>query len=163
MGAAPGSVRDRSPVRLQGFQGGAADDGDLIAGEVVAREQLAHLQLDQLQELLILHHVDLVQEDHHGRHLHLAGEQDVLAGLGHGAVGGTHHQDRPIHLGGAGDHVLDVVGMPRAVHMGVVALLGLVLDVGDGDGDAPLALLGRLVDVVKRGVLWPGAPTRAPW
>ena len=77
----------------------------------------------------------------------------MLARLGHGAIGGTHHQDRPIHLRGAGDHVLDVVGMPRAVHMGVVALLGLVLDVGDGNGDAPLPLLGRLVDVVKRGVL----------
>ena len=34
--------------------------------------------------------------------------------------------------------------------MGVVPLLGLVLDVRDGDGDAALALLGSLVDLVER-------------
>ena len=135
------------------FKARAANDGDLVAREVVAREQFPDLQLHQLEQLLIVHHVDLVQEHHHGRHFHLAGEQDVLSGLGHRPIRGTDHQDRPIHLGGAGDHVLDVVGVPRAVHMGVVALLGLVLDVGNGNGDAPLALLGRLVDVVKAGVL----------
>ena len=42
----------------------------------------------------------------------LAGQQDVLARLGHGAVGGADHQDGAVHLGGAGDHVLDVVGVP---------------------------------------------------
>src|SRR5207249_11471253 len=38
-----------------------------------------------------------------------------------------------------------------AVHVGVVAVLGLVLHVGDGDGDAPLLLLGGLVDLVEGG------------
>ena len=83
------------------------------------------------------------------RHLDLAGQQDVLAGLRHRAVGGAHHQDRPVHLGRAGDHVLDVVGMARTVDVGVVALVGLVLDVGDRDRDAPLALLRRVVDRVE--------------
>ena len=36
--------------------------------------------------------------------------------------------------------------------MRVVALLGLVLQVRDGDGDAALALLGRLVDLVEGGI-----------
>jgi len=31
-----------------------------------------------------------------------------------------------------------------------VPVLGLVFDVGDGDGDAALPLLGRLVDLVER-------------
>jgi len=31
-------------------------------------------------------------------HAYLAGEQDVLARLGHGAVGGRHDQDRAVHL-----------------------------------------------------------------
>src|SRR3989304_543748 len=78
----------------------------------------------------------------------LAPGQDVLAGLGHGAVGGGDDQDRAVHLGGAGDHVLDVVGVARAVDVGVVALLALVLDVTGGDGDAALALLGGVVDLV---------------
>ena len=52
-----------------------------------------------------------------------------------------------------GDHVLDVVGVARAVDVGVVARVGLVLDVGDGDGDAALALLGGVVDRVEGAVL----------
>ena len=55
-------------------------------------------------------------------HADLAGEQDVLAGLRHRAVGGRDDQDRAVHLGGAGDHVLDVVGVARAVDVGVVPL-----------------------------------------
>ena len=116
-------------------------------------EQLAQLQLDQLQQLLVVHHVDLVEEDHHGRHLHLARQQHVLAGLGHRAVGGRDDQDRAVHLGRAGDHVLDVVGVAGAVDVGVVALVGLVLDVANGDGDAALALFGRVVDLVVGGEL----------
>ena len=41
--------------------------------------------------------------------------------------------------------------------MGVVALLGLVYDVGNGDRDAALALLGRFVDLVKGDLLIAGA------
>ena len=62
-------------------------------------------------------------------------------------------EDRAVHLGGAGDHVLDVVGVPRAVDVGVVAGVGLVLDVGDRDRDPALALLGGVVDRVERAVL----------
>ena len=135
------------------FERRAANHGHVIAGELVLGEQFAHLQLDQFQQLLVVHHVDFVEEDHHRRHLDLARQQDVLARLGHRAVGRADHQDGAIHLGGAGDHVLDVVGVARAVHMRVVPLVGLVLDVGDRDGDAALALLGRLVDLVKGGIL----------
>ena len=82
------------------------------------------------------------------------GEQDVLAGLRHGAVvGADTTRIGGVHLGGAGDHVLDVVGVARAVDVRVVALLGLVLDVRGGDGDAALALFRRLVDHVERGEL----------
>ena len=112
----------------------AADDRDLVAGELVLGEQLAELQLDEVEQLGVVDEVDLVEEDDDGRHADLAGEQDVLAGLGHRAVGGGDHQDRAVHLGGAGDHVLDVVGVARAVDVGVVPLRGLVLDVRDGDG-----------------------------
>ena len=71
-------------------------------------------------------------------HVDLAGKQDVLAGLGHGSVGGGDDEDGAVHLGGAGDHVLDEVGVAGAVDVGVVAFFGFVLDVGDGDGDAAL-------------------------
>ena len=77
----------------------------------------------------------------------------MLAGLGHRAVGRGDDEDRAVHLGGAGDHVLDVVGVTRAVDVGVVAGVGLVLDVGDRDGDPALALFGGVVDRVEGAVL----------
>src|SRR5262249_38088521 len=79
----------------------------------------------------------------------LAGQEDVLTRLGHRPVGGGDDEDGAIHLGRAGDHVLDVVGVAGAVDMGVVALVGLVLDVGDGDRDAAGTLLGGVIDLVE--------------
>ena len=122
-------------------------------GKLYLDEQLADLELDELEQLGVVDHVDLVEEDDDVGHLDLAREQDVLARLGHGPVGGGDHEDGAVHLGGAGDHVLDVVGVAGAVDVGVVAGVGLVLDVGDGDGDAPLALLGGVVDGVEGAVL----------
>ena len=105
--------------------------GIVVAGELVLGQQLAHLELDQIQQLRIVHHVHLVQEHHDRGHAHLAGQQDVLARLGHRPVGGAHHQDRPVHLRRAGDHVLDVVGVARAVHVRIVAVGRRVLDVAE--------------------------------
>ena len=127
---------------LQGRAAAAADDRDLVAGELVVGQQLAELQLDQLEQLLVVDQVDLVEEDDQGRDADLAGQQDVLAGLGHRAVGRRDDQDGAVHLGRAGDHVLDVVGVARAVDVGVVPLVALVLDVRDGDGHG----LGRVAD-----------------
>ena len=140
-------------MRLEGLERGAADDRHVVAREVVLGQQLADLELDEVEQLGVVDRVDLVEEDDDVGHLDLAGQQDVLAGLGHRAVGRGDDEDRAVHLGGAGDHVLDVVGVAGAVDVGVVALVGLVLDVGDGDGDAALALLGRVVDRVEGAVL----------
>ncbi len=141
---------------------------DVVAREVVLAEQLADLELDQVQQLGIVDQVDLVQEDHDGGHVDLAGEQDVLAGLGHGAVSRGDDQDGPVHLGGAGDHVLDVVGVAWAVHVGVVAILGLVLDVGSGDGQnlgivAAAVLLRGLGDLIVTTVIGQALCPPGPW
>src|SRR5690606_13297595 len=80
----------------------------------------------------------------------LAGQEHVLLGLRHRAVGRGDHQDGAVHLRRTGDHVLDVVGVTRAVDVRVVPRLGLVLDVRDGDRDPAVALLRRLVDVLER-------------
>jgi hypothetical protein len=113
----------------------------------------SYLELDELDELGVVDHVGLVERDDDVRHADLAGQEDVLARLRHGAVGGADHEDRAVHLRGARDHVLDVVGVPRAVDVRVVALLGLVLDVRGRDRDAALALLGSLVDAAEVDVL----------
>ena len=150
-----GELHDRAfaELALVAFQrqlGAAVDDGGGVTREFVLVEELAHFHLDELEELGVVDHVALVHVDDDVGHAHLAREQDVLAGLGHGAVGSRHDQDGAVHLGGSGDHVLDVVGVPRAVDVGVVPVLGLVLDVGGVDGDAARLLLGRRVDLVVR-------------
>ena len=63
------------------------DDRHFIAGEVVGAQEFAHFQLDQFEELGIVHHIALVQEDDNARHFDLAGEENVLAGLGIGPSG----------------------------------------------------------------------------
>ena len=121
-------------VGVKGGLGAAADDRDLVAGELVLGEQLAKLQLDEVEQLGIVDGVDLVQEDDDTGHADLTGQQDVLARLRHGAVVGGDDEDGAVHLGGAGDHVLDVVGVAGAIDVGVVPVRRFVLDVGDGDG-----------------------------
>jgi hypothetical protein len=59
----------------------------------------------------------------------------VLLRLGHRAVERGDDEDRAVHLRGARDHVLDVVGVAGAVDVRVVAGRRLVLDVADRDRD----------------------------
>ncbi len=99
------------------------------------REQFAQFKLDQFEQLRVVDQVDLVQEHDQRRHADLAGQQNVFARLRHWTVGCRHDQDAAVHLGGASDHVLDEVGVARTVDVGVMSLLGFVLDVADGDRD----------------------------
>jgi len=119
---------------LKGELGLTADDGGLVAGEAVLVEEIADFHLDQVEKFGIVNEVDLVEEADDVGHADLTGEQDVLAGLGHGTVGGGDDEDGAVHLGGAGDHVLDEVGVARAVDVGVVPIDGLVFGVGRRDG-----------------------------
>jgi hypothetical protein len=84
------------------------------------------------------------------RYADLPREQDVLTRLGHRAFGGGDDQDRAVHLGRAGDHVLHIVGVTRTVDVSVVPRRGLVLHVSGCDGDAAGTLLRRAVDVIER-------------
>ncbi len=116
-------------VALERLQRRAGDERDVVARELVLREQVADLDLDELEQLGVVDHVDLVEEHDDVGHADLTGEQDVLARLGHRAVGRRHDQDRAVHLRGARDHVLDVVGVTGTVDVRVVTVGGLVLDV----------------------------------
>ncbi len=126
----------------------ALGDRNVVAREIVLRQQLANFELDEFQQFRVVDHVDLVHEHDERRHANLTGQQDVLAGLRHRAIGRRHDQDRAVHLRRARDHVLHVIGVAGAIDVGVMAVLGLVLDVGRRDRDATRLLFRRLVDLV---------------
>ena len=144
-------MADLGRLVLERHQRRALDDRDVVAGKFIARQEFANLELDEFEKLRIVDHVDLVHVDDERRNADLAGEQDMLAGLRHRAVGGGNDQDRAVHLCGAGDHVLHIVRVAGAVDVRVVALLRLILDVGGRDRDAARLLLRRLVDLVVGG------------
>ena len=149
-----------SGIALQRLERRDAHDRQVVAREAVALEQVAHLELDQVEQLGIVDRVDLVQGDDDVRHVDLLGEQHVLARLRHRAVDRAHDQDRAVHLRGAGDHVLDVVGVARAVDVRVVPVRRAVLDVARRDrqnlGLVAAALrLGGLGHFVVRHELGP--------
>ena len=141
----------RRPLRVafERLERRERDDRNIVTGELELREQITHFDLDQLEKLRVIDHIGLVEGHHDVGHLDLASEQDVLARLRHRAVGGGDDEDRTVHLGGARDHVLDVVGVPWAVDVRVVPVRSLVLDVRRVDGDTALTLFRRVVDRVE--------------
>ena len=112
-------------VAIQRLERAAFDDRDLVARKFVLREQIAHFHFDEVEQFRIVDHVDLVQEHDDRRHTDLTREQDVLAGLRHRTVRGADDEDRAVHLRRTGDHVLDVIGVARAIDVRVVALVAL--------------------------------------
>ena len=142
---------------LVGRQGRTTDHRRVIARESVLVQQLANFELDQIQQLRIIHQVAFVQKHDQRRNVHLASQQHVLASLRHGAVGGRHDQDRTVHLSGTRDHVFDVVGVARAIDMSVVPLVAFILDVGNRNGHrlGVVADSTALGDIRIRLELWP--------
>src|SRR5258708_708026 len=147
-------------LAVEGLEGRHADDRDVVAGEAVRRQQLTHLELDEIHQFGIVDRVDLVQGDDQVRHVDLTREQHVLAGLRHRTVDRGHDENAAVHLRCAGDHVLDVVGVTRAVHVRVVTVRGRILDVAGRDRQdlrlvASALRLGRLRDLVIGNELRP--------
>ena len=73
----------------------------------------------------------------------------MLTRLRHGAVSGRTYQDRAVHLGSTGDHVLDVVSVSRAVNVCVVTHFRLVFNVRCRDGDTTLTLFRSVIDGIE--------------
>ncbi len=132
-------------ARLEGPKRGAAHEARLVA---VGREELTHLELDELEKLRV-GDVHLVDEADEVIDTQLAGEQHVLAGLGLDALTAVDEEDAAVHLAGAGDHVLHEVGVTGTVDVGVDPPRRLVADVARDDGDAAALLLGGTVDLGK--------------
>src|SRR5262249_54730514 len=139
-------VRPRVLRLLVRLQRRPPDHRHLVPRKVVLLQELPNLQLHQVQNLRVVHHVHLVHEHHQKRHIHLPRPQHVLPRLRHRPVIRRHHEDRPVHLRRPRDHVLDVVRVPRTVDVRVVPRRRLVLHMRHRDRDPPLPLLRRVVN-----------------
>ena len=135
-------------VAFQSELGRTLDDRDRVAREVVARQKFADFHFNELEQFRIVNHVALVQVDDDVGNTHLAGQKDVFTRLGHGAVSSGHNEDGAVHLGSTGNHVLHIVGVPRAVDVSVVALGGFVFNVSGVDRDAAGLFFRSRVDLV---------------
>src|SRR5690606_17993401 len=78
-------------VTLKSLESRNADNRSVVAIEALARKQLANLELNELQDLLVLNHVALVESNHEVRNTNLLGQQHVLARLSHRAVSSSNH------------------------------------------------------------------------
>ena len=134
---------------VEGAEGRTADDGGVVAIILVLVEKFAHIHFHEFEHFLVVHHVALVQVHDDAGNVHLAGQEDVLTGLGHRAVSSSHNDDCAVHLGSTSYHVLNVVGVSRAVYVCIVAVLGFVFNVSGVDGDTTLFFLGGIVDLVE--------------
>jgi len=119
----------------------------------VLGEKLLQFLFNQIDDLLLFDEIHFVQENEDILDTDLSAEEDVLLGLGHGAVGGSHYQDTGVHFGGSCDHVFHVIDVTRAIDVGVVSFLSLVLKSGGVDGDTSGFFLGCLVDFSVLNVL----------
>ncbi len=137
-------------LAVEGCQSRTADDGDMVAIEIIGVEELADFHLNEVEQLGVVNQVALVHENNQLRNTNLTGEQDVLTGLGHGTVGSGNNQDSTIHLGSTGNHVLHIVSVTRAVNVSIVTGLGLVLNVSSVNSNTTLFLFRSGVDRVER-------------
>src|SRR5690606_37060092 len=134
-------------LTVQSHQRRTDDDRSVVAWEIVSAEQVTHFHFDQFQQLGVVHHVSLVQEDNDVGNTNLTGQQDVLASLRHRAVSSRANQNRPVHLRSTGDHVLHIVSVAWAVNVCVVTDRGIIFNVGGVDGDTTSLLFRRVVDL----------------
>src|SRR5471032_2374486 len=110
-----------------------------FGGEAKAYDQIDAAPEEKARGITInTAHVEYETKNRHYAHVDCPGHADYIKNMITGAA----------QMDGTGDHVLDVVGVPGAVDVRVVPVLGLVLDVGGVDGDAARLLFRRCVDLV---------------
>ena len=142
----------------QRWESGSTNDWNLVAIKSVLGEQFTNFHLNQFKQFLVIDKVTLVQEHNKRWNANLARQQNVLLGLRHRAVGCAHHQNGAVHLRGAGDHVLHIIGVAWAINVRVMAALGFVLNVAGGDSHdlcwiaAAFAFAGLGNGVVRDGL-----------
>jgi hypothetical protein len=135
-------------ITFESFESGTLDNGNIITREFILTEELAHLHLDELKELLVVDLVSLIKENYKSGDSNLTSKEDVLTSLRHWAISCGDYENTAIHLGSSGDHVFHVVSVTWAVNVSIVTIFGLILNVSRGDRDTTLFLLRSGVDFI---------------
>ena len=73
----------------------------------------------------------------------------MLFCLSHNTVCSSYYKDRTVHLSSSGDHVLNVVGMTRAVNVCVMSLICLILNVSGRNCNTSFSFLRSFIDIFK--------------
>ncbi len=133
---------------FQCFQSGTGDNRNIVAREFILAQQLANFHFHQFHQFVVVNLVGFVQEYHDIGYANLTGQQNVLTSLRHRAVGGRYYQDSAVHLSCAGNHVLNIVGVARAVHVGIVTAFGFIFYVRSVNRDTTSSLLRSRVNLV---------------
>jgi len=135
---------------IQSAKSRTLDERSVVTIEIVSRQQFTHFHFNELQHFGVIHHVALIHEHYQSRHVHLAGQQDVLASLRHRTIGSSNHDDSTVHLSSTCYHVLHIVSVSRAVNVCIVTSCSLILNVRSIDRDTTLLFFGSIVNLIKR-------------
>lgn len=60
----------------------------------------------------------------------LAGALHSYKAFIHLTIGGCYYDDCTVHRSGASYHIFDIIGVARAVNMGIVSVVGLIFEMG---------------------------------
>ena len=96
------SFGERALLTVQRLDRSATDHWHVVARELVLRQQLAHLELDKVQELSVLDHVALVQE--HDQRGHADERGDVAVDFARNRLRGPTAGAHPCRRGGRSTH-----------------------------------------------------------
>lgn len=90
-------------------------------------QELLKFNLNEIDHLSFLDQIHLVEIDKNVLDSDLSAEQHMLVGHRHGSIDSRDDQDTSIHLGGSGDHILDIIDVSRTIDMSIVSCIGLIL------------------------------------
>jgi len=146
-----GSVFGIISVGGSGFESvtsGATNDRNIVAGEIVLGKEFTDFHFNQFEKFIVVNEVALVHVNNDCGNAYLTSKQDVFTSLLHGTVGSSNYEDCAVHLSSTGDHVLNVVGVTRAVNVCVVTGFGFIFNVSGVDCDTTSLFFGSVVDLV---------------
>mmetsp|Transcript_4725 Transcript_4725/g.8717 ORF Transcript_4725/g.8717 Transcript_4725/m.8717 type:complete len:207 (-) Transcript_4725:402-1022(-) len=135
-------------ITVERFECRAFYKRNLVTRELVKCEQISNFHLYQLQKLGVVHHIHLVYKHDQVGHTDLSREQNMLAGLWHRPVRSADHQDSPIHLRRACNHILDIICMSRAIRVRIMPLFCLILYRGGINRNTSGLLLRSFIDLI---------------